>query len=210
MEYEKVLKHLKKITNSKSVLATPVLKGVYHKDNNVRATDKHRILYVEMNDVEFDEAVLDIKTNEVITDEFPNTDKLFLNEGDIEIPIANEIIVALKSILNCIKGLKYERVNIVKEADCWYIEPKNNEDWVTSNSDNVCIRYNIATDTTSQEQTRVFNTEYLLNIIDFIKDTKQDTYLTMQANQLMPIQFSNTEQADFKYKYVVMPVRIYS
>lgn len=49
---------------------------------------------------------------------------------------------------------------------------------------------------------------YLLNTIDFIKDTKQDTRITMQENQLMPIQFSNIVYTGFKY--FVMPIRIYS
>lgn len=106
--------------------------------------------------------------------------------------------------------MKYKRVNIVKEADNWYLEPRRNDNEEISMHDRTSIRYTIAKDTTSQEQTRVFSTEYLLNIIDFIKDTKEDTRITMQENQLMPIQFSNIAYNDFKYKYVVMPIRIYS
>lgn len=212
MEYEKVLKHLKKITHTKepSLKVSPVLKGVYHKDNSVRATDKHRIIYAEINNAEFDEAVIDTKTNETITDRFPNTDNLFVSEGDIDLFVYSEVIAEMKTILNCIKSLKYKRVNIVKEADNWYLEPRRNDNEEIAKHDRTAIRYTIAKDTTSQEQTRVFSTEYLLNIIDFIKDTKEDTRITMQENQLMPIQFSNIAYNDFKYKYVVMPIRIYS
>lgn len=105
MEYEKVLKHLKKITHTKepSLKVSPVLKGVYHKDNSVRATDKHRIIYAEINNAEFDEAVIDTKTNETITDRFPNTDNLFVSEGDIDLFVYSEVIAEMKTILNCIK-----------------------------------------------------------------------------------------------------------
>lgn len=55
---------------------------------------------------------------------------------------------------------------------------------------------------------RVFSIESLLNIIDFIKDTKQDIQLHIK-NLLISIQFSNIAYIYFKYSYVVPPIRIY-
>ncbi|WP_167751257.1 hypothetical protein [Mammaliicoccus lentus] len=43
--------------------------------------------------------------------------------------------------------------------------------------------------------------------MNFIKDTKEFSMLNMNDNSMKPIQFENAEFDNFKYKYLVLPIR---
>lgn len=211
MEYEKTLNHFKKITSNKRnrTVGREALKGVYHSENTIRATDGHRLLKAEIEKTNFNPKILDVKSNEIIDENYPKTEHLFLTEDDIEIKLMldPEQILGAKHVLTCIKALKYSNVELVKDGDGWYIRPQYDNSLDKKKIENVNISYRLVKDTESKEQVKLINTDYLLGVMNFIKDTKEFSTMNMTDNSMKPIQFENAEFDNFKYKYLVLPIR---
>lgn len=213
MEYEKILKHMKKLTESKrnKRAVNKALRGAYHFENSITATDSCRLLYVEMKDKAFKEQILNLKTDETIEEEYPDTKRLFMNKEDISKTINLDTIQisSIKSILTCIKALKFKSVELKKVDDYWYIKPKyrNYKDDYKAD-ENLDLSYKIAKDIDSKEQTRIIDTDYLLTAMNFLKDTKEDTTIQINKNKFAPIQIEQVNN-EIKYKYLIMPIREY-
>ncbi|WP_193018646.1 hypothetical protein [Staphylococcus equorum] len=211
--YQKAIKHMQKITHGKGNNRLTMYKGVYHNENILNATDGHRLLHAELNDGDFTEKILNVKTYEEIEGEFPDAKSIFVTDEDIQIHLDIEKIKGLKSVLTCIKSAKYKQVKLMKKSDYWCVVP--HEDSKFNHDENLQISYTLAKDTENENKGRVLNLEYLMQAIDFIKDTKSDAQLIMKDNSMFPIQFndvgyfSDKDECKIKYKYVICPIRVY-
>lgn len=206
MEYSIAKKHLKRIVPKKH--CREVLKGVYHKGNEVKGTDSKRLLACEIDNINFKELIVNINNDEVVEGNYPITDNLFLDYPSIVLNLDIETIKSLKRVVHCIKQLGYKYIQLVKKDDYWYVE--TNDEKLEDKADmKGKIEYQLVKDVESEEQTRLFQTVYLLNALDFIIDTKEDTQLVMMLSPHVPIQFNNVAYSDNVYKYLIMPVRIY-
>lgn len=207
MDYTMTKKHLKRVVPKDGYKA--VLKGVYHNENTVIGTDSKRLLLCEVENENFKEAVIDIKNDEVIDEKYPNTESLFLKNPDVQLSIDVNVIKSMKRVLRCCKQLGYEYVQFVKKDNYWYIMSDNNRSFEDKADMRVNIEYQVAEDVESKEQTRIFQTAYLINALAFIEDTKEDAELSMVDSTITPIQFSHLSDGKTKYKYLIMPVRRY-
>lgn len=210
-QYEKAIKHMKKITHGqqRSIGYHPIYKGVHHYDNTISATDRHRLLHVKIDGVAFDEKILDVKSGETIDGDFPNVESIFLTDEDIDLYLIQENIKTLKSTLSCMKSAGHKKIKLTVIDGYWvvkpYVESKNVYD------ENLNISYTIAKATDDKNKDRVFNINYFVQAIDFIKETKADARLLMTDNSLAPIEFTDVGRTNgesgFKYKYIICPVR---
>ena len=129
---------------------------------------------------------------------YPITDNLFLDYPSIVLNLDIETIKSLKRVVHCIKQLGYKYIQLVKKDDYWYVE--TNDEKLEDKADmKGKIEYQLVKDVESEEQTRLFQTVYLLNALDFIIDTKEDTQLVMMLSPHVPIQFNNVAYGDNVY-----------
>lgn len=211
LQYEKVIKHMKKITHGQqSKIGHPVYKGVYHHDNIITATDGHRLLYVKTENEVFNDHILDVKSGETIDGNFPKVESLFLKDEDINLYLQNNDMKVLKSTLSCMKLANHKKIKVTVNNGYWVVKP-----YIESNNiydENLNVSYTIAKATDDVNKDRVFNINYFIQAIDFIKETKEDARLLMTDNSLAPIEITdvgcNSSENDFKYKYIICPVRI--
>lgn len=209
-QYEKAIKHMKKITHGqRRSIGHPMYKGVHHQNNTISATDGHRLLYVKIDGVAFDEQILDVKSGEIIDGDFPNVESQFLNDEDIDLYLLQEDIKTLKSTLSCMKSANHKKIKLTVNNGYWVVKPYVDSDSLYD--ENLNISYTIAKATDSFNKDRVFNINYFIQAIDFIKETKADARLLMTDNSLAPIEFTdvgrNSGENDFKYKYIICPIR---
>ncbi|OEK58972.1 hypothetical protein [Staphylococcus equorum] len=213
MEYEKVLKHCKRalVPQFPQSYIKSVSKGVYHSGNIIRASDGCRLMEVEIEGADFEENIWDIKRNEVVEGKYPEFKNTFLeNDSDITFEISEERIKGLKQVLTCIKRLGYKNVVIFNSEGFWYIEPQYTEQNNDKLDNSVTINYRFSVDSEKHKEAIIkhFNVTYLLNAIDFLNEVKEiGTRVRMANKSMTPIQFSNNEFSDFKYKYLVLPTR---
>lgn len=206
MEYSIVKKHLKRVVPKKHY--REVLTGAYHKGNEIKGTDSKRLLLCEIDDINFKESIVNLNNDEVVEGNYPITDNLFLDNPSIVLSIDIETIKNLKRIVHCIKQLGYKYIQLVKKGDYWYVE--TNDEKLEDKADmKGKLEYQLVKDVESEEQKRLFQTVYILNALDFIIDTNEDTQLVMMSSPLIPIQFNNVTYGDDVYKYLIMPVRRY-
>jgi len=113
MQYEKVLKHCRKIVNRKDDLGLrAVLKGVHHVDNTVSVSDGKRLIYAEIDNAKFNEYIVDVKSGELLKGKYPDIERLLLKEdSEIQLHIDKKIIVEMKRMLSKIKKEGYNYVN---------------------------------------------------------------------------------------------------
>lgn len=211
-QYEKSIKHMKRITHGQNKnIIYPVCKGVYHYNNTISATDRHRLLYVKIDGAAFDEQILDVKNGETIDGDFLDVESRFIKDDDIEIDLylINNDIKTLKSTLSCMKSANHKKIKLTVNNGYWVVKPYVDSDSLYD--ENLNISYTIAKATDSFNKDRVFNINYFIQAIDFIKETKADARLLMTDNSLAPIEFTdvgrNSGENDFKYKYIFCPIR---
>lgn len=212
LAYEKAIKHMAKITNGQSNgISRPVYKGVRHYGNTLSATDGHRLLYIEIEDENYKDEIINVKNNEIIEGVYPNIERLFLEDEDIKIILDTEVIKGIKNALACIKSAKYKQVKLMDVNGWWTIKP--HEDIKMMHDERLDISYTIGKRVDGEPKERVFNLNYLKQAIDFIKDTKSNAQLIMTDNSLAPVQFSDVgyhnDKDDCNFKYIICPIRIY-
>ena len=210
MQYEKAIKHLKKISNDKGNY-NEILKGIYHSGSQLIATDGKRLAQVEVENGAFEEQVLDVKNNKTLDAQFPKVERLFIKEDevDIELHITHEQVVQLKNILTCIKALKLEAVEIYKEEGAWYIQPNIIQQSDIKQEDlNLRFRLSQSTDKDKVEK-KTIDVNYFKHMVEFIKETKEDTKLIMNNNPYKPIQFENESYSNIAFKGLICPIRTF-
>lgn len=214
MEYEKVLKHCKKVVSKKETISTrKVLEGVYHSGNEVIVTDAKRMVIAEIDNAKFSNIILDVKSGELLEGKYPSTNRLLLSENSsIQLDIDKKTIEEMKRVLRRIKnvGFKIIELKLEKENDksVWYLQPKPNPDIDITDFAKAELRFAFAEDENSDEQKKMLDIKYFVNAIDFVKDNKSaGTTLVMTDSAVTPIQFNNQKGNQFKYKYLVMPMR---
>lgn len=208
MQYEKAIKHLKKISNDKDNYRE-ILKGIYHSGSQLIVTDGFRLAQVEVENGDFEEQVLDVKNNKTLDGQFPKVEQLFIKEDDvdIELHITHEQVVQLKNILTCIKALKLEAVEIYKEEGAWYIQPNIIQQSDIKQEDlNLRFRLSQSTDKDKVEK-KTIDVNYFKHMVEFIKETKEDTKLIMNNNPYKPIQFENESYSNIAFKGLISPIR---
>lgn len=198
LEYTDTLKHFKKITNNKSIVSNPALKGVHHKKDVLLASDGFRILQVEVRGKDFEETVININDDSEIDVEYPNAERLFINDNEVEhVLFINEVeVLKLKKVLSFIKSLGIEKIDITNVDDNWYLEPAPMEDL------NISLKYKFCSNQIGDQKKRSFKTKYLLDAVEFIRSTKESTQFHMTENYLRPVQFKS-----YDYTYLLAPCR---
>ncbi|OEK59119.1 hypothetical protein [Staphylococcus equorum] len=214
MEYGKVFKHCKKVVDKGDVTGfRAVLKGVFHSDNKVIATDGKRLLIAEIDNAKFSNVLVDAKTGELQEGRYPDTNKLLLSEAsDIQLDINKKTLEDIKRVLRRIKkaGFKYIELKLESEdkKHVWYVQPKPSPDINITDFDKTELRFALAEDERRKDQKKTFDIRYFINAMDFVKDNKRaGTKLMMTESNTTAIQFTNQVDEDFKYKYLVMPMR---
>lgn len=208
MQYEKAIKHLKKISNGKDNYRE-ILKGIYHSGSQLIATDGKRLAQVEVEDGDFEEQVLDVKNNKTLDGQFPKVEQLYIKEDDVDIAlhITHEQVVQLKSILVCIKALKLKKVEIFEEEKSWYIQPHFSEQSEVKHED-LNLRFRLSPSTNDKEaKMRIIDVRYFNEMVDFVKETKEDIKLLMNNSPLHPIQFENESYSNIAFKGLICPIR---
>jgi len=208
--YEKTIKHMKKITHGlKRNIGRPVFKGVHHYNNTISATDGHRLLHVKIENEQFEEQILDVKSGEIIDGVYPDIERLLVTDEDVSLYLLSNDIKVLKSTLNCIKSANHKNIKLTVNDGYWVIKPYI--DSINEYDENLNISYTISKALDDVNKDRVFNINYFIQAIDFIKDTKEDANLLMTDNSIAPIEFTdvgrNSSKSDLKYKYIICPVR---
>lgn len=208
MQYEKAIKHLKKISNDKGNY-NEILKGIYHSGSQLIATDGKRLAQVEVENGAFEEQVLDVKNNKTLDGQFPKVEQLYIKEDDVDIAlhITHEQVVQLKSILVCIKALKLKAVEIFEEEKSWYIQPHFSEQNEVKHED-LNLRFRLSQSTNDEEaKMRIIDIRYFNEMVDFVKETKEDITLLMNNSPLHPIQFENESYSNIAFKGLICPIR---
>lgn len=211
MQYEKAIKHLKKISNDKDNYKE-ILKGIYHSGSQLIATDGKRLAQVEVENGAFEEQVLDVKNDKTLDGQFPKVEQLFRKEDDFdnELHITHEQVIQLKNILTCIKALKLEAVEIYKEEGAWYIQPNIIQQSDINQEDlNLRFRLSQSTDKDKVEKKTIIDVNYFKHMVEFIKETKEDTKLIVNTNPYKPIQFENESYSNIAFKGLICPIRTF-
>lgn len=203
MHYNKAIKHLSKITDNarKKYSGRPALRGVLHNGNNIEATDSHRLLKVKVNKMDFEKHILDLKEDEEIQAEFPDTEKIIPTDSDITISVGSVEIVEIKKLLKYFKTIGIESVDIVSDKGTWSIQPKFKEE------NNLQFKYLLPiVDKDDTEKNgvskRILDLTYLINAFEFLEETKQDIKLYLQGNTMYPINFKGKD-----FDYIIVPIR---
>lgn len=213
MQYEKVITQLRKISDKVSE-ARPILKGVYHNNDTVLATDSHRLAQVKIKNANYDETVIDFKNDSVLEGNYPDIEKLFLPEDDknVKIELSHQSIVDLKSLLACIKALKFENVEIKKnDKGHWYLVPQHTTNGELKGNSHVTMNYFLTKDDDKADvETKIFDVKYLLNALELMKESKIDGKIIMSNHPFKPMQIeSDDDNSETQYRYLIMPKRNY-
>lgn len=201
IEYKDVTKHLKTITgNKKENWGREVLKGVYHNQDSVVATDGKRLLKADVRGGNFEETVIDLATNEKIDLPYPNVDRLLIQEQDVEYSFTIEAdkVLELKKILTTIKSLGIKSVDLYNENNQWYIRTRKNDDEEASD---ILITYMVGTGV-ADDKVWILQTQFLLNAIEFIRTTRESTLVKLSDSTLKPISLDG-----YNYSYLICPMR---
>ncbi len=223
MKYNNIIKHAKKITDKASG-ARPILKGVYHNQNYIIATDSHRLIKSEVDKVNFDEHILDLKTNELIdqAQDYPNMNSVIDGlDKHIKILQPEHHVKPIKEMLKMCKALKYSQVviesvnnenNPQKSYNELILRPHDNIDTKPIRDFNVGkLNVNFMLHSQFEEEEKVqlaFNIDYFIQAIDFIQETKEDFYLYIPREKVGIVAFKNSDLTKENYTYIVNPLRV--
>jgi DNA polymerase III sliding clamp (beta) subunit (PCNA family) len=206
MIYKKGIKHLKRITdNARKLKGREITFGVAHEGSEVLASDAHRLLKLDIDRMNFEKHVLDLKTEDEIQLEYPDVNELFPEENEITIALSSKEVSEIKALLKSCKNIGMKFMTIAYHDDNWTIYPKENEE----SNETFTISYTFSQVEKNEIdkdyiKTKAFNVNYLLDVFDFLGATKKETKLQMCENRFKPILFKGED-----YKYILCPVRIY-
>lgn len=206
MIYKKGITHLKRITDSaRKKKCRQITYGVAHEGNEVFASDTHRLLKLDIDNMTFEKHVLDLKTEEEIPLEYPNITELFPEEYEIMIALNQKEISEIKALLKSCKKMGTNLMIIDYQNDNWKIYPKENEENYETHSKRYTFSVVEKNEIESEyTQTKMFNVDYLIDVFDFLRSTHKVTTLQMYENRFTPILFKGED-----YKYILSPVRVY-
>ena len=208
MKYNVAFKHLEKITKNASG-TRHVLKGIHHLDNQVQATDSYRLLKVVADKMNFDEHILDTKSQTEIDGKYPNTTQLadhsFYEGETIGLTVTD--IKLIRDLIKVAKGMKFEMVVINTLSDYSRLEmtnkiQSNNTKELNETLEKINLSYKLSNHLhTEYNYNYLIDINYALEIFEFLVDTKKDTMIKLNNNN-QPIHFLNDD-----YDYLVMPIR---
>lgn len=212
MKYNVAFKHLEKIAKSASQ-GRPILQGIHHVDNQVRATDAHRLLAAKVDKVKFKEHVLNPKTGKELDGAFPDTDqltngdrydskKILLNTMDIKL---------IRDMLKVAKTMKFE-LAVIKASDKKIVlettvrRGSANFDEVNKTLEKLTLSYVLSENEANIEDEYCYypmNINYVLDAFEFMYDTQREAVIKLNG-RMTPIHFVSED-----YTYLILPVREY-
>lgn len=214
MKYNLAYKHAEKIAK-KAESGRTVLQGVYHNENNIQSTDSRRLLKVTVDKMNFEEHILHAKDNTEIEGKFPDTDKLHdlsgYNGETIELTV--EEIKAIRDIIKVAKTMKFDFIeinsqgeNVVLKSTLKLRQPEQSTDNQTLALHKSTLSFELLRkkQLNDVELETTLNIDYMLDVFDFLVETKDCTTLRLHQADVRPIQFVGKD-----YCYVVMPIRKY-
>lgn len=206
MNYNLAFKHVEKIAK-KSANIRPVLTGIHHKEDKITATDGHRLLRAKIDKMTFETHIVPTKKGvDPGGSEYPKVDNLIANVDDmyIKVVIDQSKINVIKHLLKTSKTLKFDfgvfkiSNGIIKlEVDA----SRNNDLYDTLKDTELSLNLG-KIETQDEDKVYTLNIDYLIDLFDFLHDTKEDTLLGLKESVTTPIQFTTDD-----YDYIVVPIR---
>lgn len=206
MNYNLAFKHVEKIAK-KASNSRPVLTGIHHEDNRITATDSHRLLRAKIDKMEFETHIVSTKKGvDAGGSEYPKVDRIITDADDMDLKVVidQSQISVIKHLLKTAKTLKFDfcvfklsngMIKIEVDAD------KNND--VYNTLKDIELSLNLGElEAQGEDTTYTLNIDYLIDLFDFLNDTKKDTMLGLKESVTAPIQFTTAD-----YDYIVVPIR---
>ena len=211
-DFEVTKKHLVKIAKSKGIRGRDILQGVKYSDGNkATVTDSHRALIIQYDKETFEDSLTNIKTLESMEiDRYPDVDRMLPQDTAVPnvVTLEPSKIKEMWTTLREFKSLKIKQSVIRFEEDAeathCYLESKQD------NPDDIKTDTNLYLGSMEKEKGYkiTVDTEYLLNIAQFVKETKAEAVFKF-GSSIMPFVCENTIEDKFSYQYVLCPVRVY-
>lgn len=205
-------KHLIKIAKSKSFVTREYLSGVkYSNGNKAEATDSYRALLIKFENDSLEDELINVFTNEHMElSKYPNLEQIMPPKEKVpyRLDIPQHKVKEMVSVLKCLKQLKLENVAVKmdknsKYTDCYLVPNIQDKDFYS-----IEFKLYIGRIESVECSDVVMNTSFLLDIITFVKDTKECTYMNL-GKPYMPVVFNGEMKEHFTYQYTVCPIRVY-
>lgn len=202
MNYNKAFKHASVISKSASN-SREILQGIKHHGKNIIATDSHRLLISTDSKVNFDEHIISSKTGDLIEGNFPDVSRLIDNDNySIDYLLEYEHIENIRKMLKAAKTMKFEMLNIVtyKESDNIIFKAINTDPH--SNLKKMNLSYTpFLSEIDKDEIIYRLNLNYMIDLFDFLYETKKETTIKIDSN-IKPVHFTSND-----YTYLILPIR---
>lgn len=205
-------KHMLKLAKQKNILGREILQGIkYSDENKAVVTDSHRLIIVNYEDETFEDTLTNVRTNlPMDLAMYPDVNKVVPTDKEVPYKLKLDVqtIKAMESILKCLKQIKIDQV-IIETVKCdthtkCYLKANPNQEVL--NDINIRLEIGMVEDTDCHDIT--LNTKYFLDVVQFVKDTKEDTTLSF-GNTIKPIVLKAEKENRFNYQYILCPVRVY-
>lgn len=205
-------KHLEKIAKAKRNKGREILQGVkYSEGTKATVTDSYRALVINYENETFEDSLINLRTlTHMDISTHPDVERLIPNDEAVPnaLTIEHEKIKAMLTNLRQFKKLKIKNIAISFEessdATQCYLE--------SIQTDYEEVETDIKLHLGSIEKVKGYkvklNTEYFLNIIQFVKDTKEQATFKF-GTSLMPIVCESRLADKFSFQYILCPVRTY-
>lgn len=204
--------HLEKIAKSKRAKYNSLLQGVKYSDGNkATVSDSARALVIKYENETFVDTFNNIHSLEPMdVSSYPNVDRIIPNDEAVPnaVTIEHSTIKEMLTNLRQFKKLKIKNIAITfeesSEATQCYLESIQTDPFEVETD----IKLYLGSIEKVEGYKVKLNTEFFLNMIQFVKDTKEQATFKFGA-PLMPIVCEHTLEDRFSYQYILCPVRIY-
>ncbi|WP_436962395.1 hypothetical protein [Staphylococcus shinii] len=205
-------KHLEKIAKSKRTKHRDILQVIkYSEGNKATVTDSCRALFIKYKHENFGDSFDNIHSlRPMDVTKYPDVDRVVPNDAAVpnKLKIEHSKIKEMLTTLREWKKLKIENmmISFEKGSDSTQCYLESKKSYIEENESTIKLYLGSFEETNNNNIT--FNTEYFLNIIQFVKDTKEDTVLKF-GSHFNPIVFENELADKFDYQYILCPIRVY-
>lgn len=212
-DLELTRKHLEKIAKSKSTKYRDCLQGVkYSGGNKATVTDSHRALVIKYENETFEDSLINLRTLiHMDISNYPDVERVIPQDKDVPNTLTLEQHTIKKMLTDLRRMKKMKNIAIKLEEDeedsnltkC-YLESRR----TYADEPIINIKLYLGSIPKVKSDEIVLQNEYLLNVVQFAKDTKESAVLKFGA-KFMPVVFENTLTDRLSYQYILCPVRVY-